>query len=383
MSQTSTFLAQLLKQVPRSVFDALARQHHAGQALRKTCRWDQFIALLMAQLSGRQSLRDIEANLRSQRPLLACIGAHPIARSSLARLNHDQPSALFEALFQRLLPPCQAQRGPQRFRFKSPLYALDASLIGLSLPLFPWARVSTTKAAVKLHVGLHLGGQLPEFVALTRGHESDLRAGRRFDFPAGSMVVCDKGYVDYGWYRSLTDRGVFFVTRLKARAVYRVAAVRNVVPGTGVTLDQCIELNGINQKQNAPQVLRRVGYRDAESGRDYEFLTNRFDLAARTIADIYKARWQVELFFKAIKQNLKIHAFVGQSLNAVMTQLWIALIAWLLLWRLKVQSGSSWSLQRLMRVVQMNVFAKRDVLALARGTPPPGPRLAAQPGNGW
>lgn len=382
MSQPSTVLAQLLKRVPRHVFESLARQHHAGQALRKTGRWDQFTALLMAQLSGRQSLRDIEANLRAQPHLLALIGARPIARSSLARLNHQQPCTLFEALFQRLLLPCRAHCGPHRFRFKSSLYALDASLIGLSLKIFPWARISATKAAVKLHVGLHLGAQLPAFVALTRGRESDLRAGRRFAFPAGSFVVCDKGYVDYGWYQALTSRGVHVVTRLKTRTVYDVVAVREVMPGMGVTADQCIVLNGTNPKGIAPQLLRYVGYHDADTGQDYEFLTNRFDLAAKTIAAIYKARWQVELFFKALKQNLKIHAFVGHSPNTVMTQVWIALITWLLLWQVKVQSGTAWSLQRLMRVLQMNVFAKRDVLELARGTPPPEPCLTARLGTG-
>lgn len=373
MSHSSTVLAQLLKLVPRHEFQALAQQHHVGQKLRKTTRWDQFTALFMAQLSGRQSLRDIDANLRQQHSALYHAGAKPIARTSLARLNEKQPHTLYDALFQRLLKRCQGRRTAHGFRFKNPLYSLDASLIDLSLQIFPWAKVNQTKAAVKLHVGLNHGGMLPEFVALTDGTVPDLREARAFSFPKGSIVVCDKGYVDYGWYHALTAAGVYFVTRQKTRAVYRVVLNQVVLPGQGVTSDQIIELNGTNQKGIAPQRLRRVSYHDAQTKKDYVFLTSHFDLAAKTIADIYKARWQIELFFKAIKQNLKIHAFIGNSRNAVMTQVWIALCAWLLVWFLKAISQTDWSLQRLMRVLQLNVFSKQEVLALARGTPPPEP----------
>lgn len=382
MSHSSTVLAQLLKLVPRHEFQSLAKEHHVGQKLRKTSRWDQFTALFMAQLSGRQSLRDIESNLRHQRHVLYHTGARPVARTSLARLNEQQPHTLYEALFQRLLSRCQSQRASHGFRFKSPLYSLDASLIDLSLQVFPWAKLNQTKAAVKLHVGLNHGGMLPEFVALTDGSVPDLREARAFAFPKGSIVVCDKGYVDYGWYQALTAQGVYFVTRQKTHAVYQVILNQVVIPGQGVTSDQLIELNGSNQKGIAPQRLRRVGYHDADTGKDYVFLTNRLDLSAKTIADIYKARWQIELFFKAIKQNLKIHAFIGNSRNAVMTQIWVALCAWLLLWFIKAVSKTRCSLQGMMRVLQMNVFAKRDLLELARGTPPPEPDKTIQLGLG-
>ena len=358
MSHTGTVLAQWLKLVPRHEFQTLAKQHHVGQALRKTSRWDQFTALFMAPLSGRQSLRDIESNLHNQRHALYYTGAKPIARTSLARLNEQPPHTLYEALFNRLLSRCQPHRSTHGFRFKGPLYSLDASLIDLSLQVFPWAKLNQTKASVKLHVGLNHSGMLPEFVTLTEGSVADVVEARAFDFPRGSIVVCDKGYVDYGWYHALTTRGVHFVTRLKTRAGYRVVLNQVVIPGQGVTSDQIIELNGTNQKGIAPQRLRHVSYHDAETKKDYVFLTNRFDLAAKTIADIYKARWQIELFFKAIKQNLKIHAFIGNSRNAVMTQVWIALCTWLLLWFLKAISKTKWSLQGLMRVLQMQVFIK-------------------------
>ena len=218
MSHSSTVLAQLLKLVPRHEFQSLAKEHHVGQKLRKTSRWDQFTALFMAQLSGRQSLRDIESNLHHQRHALYHTGARPIARTSLARLNEQQPHTLYEALFQRLLSRCQSLRSSHGFRFKSPLYSLDASLIDLSLQVFPWAKLNQTKAAVKLHVGLNHGGMLPEFVALTDGSVPDLREAKAFAFPKGSIVVCDKGYVDYGHLRDARRAGTGALPARSARA---------------------------------------------------------------------------------------------------------------------------------------------------------------------
>jgi putative transposase len=227
--------------------------------------------------------------------------------------------------------------------------------------------------------------QVPVFYALQRhlatfsacplvGHQRschDVPVGRGFDFPKGSLVVMDKGYTDYGWYKQLTEQGVFFVTRQRRNARYRVLERRQGDSAQGVTSDQVIELSGEKFKHGAMPPLRRVGYRDAQSGRHYVFLTNHFKLSARTIAEVYKARWQVELFFKAIKQNLKIHAFVGNSKNAVLTQIWVALCAYLLLSYLKFLSKTGWSAQRIIRLIQANLFAKRDLMALIRPVPPP------------
>ena len=294
--------------------------------------------MAMAQLAGRNSLRDIVENISAQAHRLYHLGSTKLSRSNLSRINEGKPYELYEALFGKLLHRCQGVVPGHSFRFSNPLYSLDASTIDLCLSVFPWANFRTTKGAVKLHVGLNHSGYLPEFVTVTEGKTHDVIVGRSLEFPKGSIVAVDKGYNDYTWYNQLTDKGIFFVTRLKTNAKYRTVSRRSVLKSKGLTSDQTIELTGTQIVKKCPAQLRRIGYRDAETGKRYVFLTNNFKLAAKTIADIYKARWQVELFFKWIKQNLKIKSFVGTGKNAVMTQIWIALCIYLLLAFLKFQS---------------------------------------------
>lgn len=370
MAHANTVFSQLLRLVSRHEFQSLAKQHHQGQALRKISRWDQFVSLIMAQLSGRQSLRDIEANMNAQTGSRYHLGVRRIAKSSLARVNEKQPYTLYEALFGKLVMRCRGLSPRHKFRFKNPLYSLDSSLIELSLAIFPWANHNRSKAAMKLHVGLDHAGHFPVFATVTDGIRHDAPIGREFDFPRGSVVVIDKGYTDYGWYKQLTEKGIFFVTRQRANAKYRLVERRIANRALGVTSDQVIELTGLQLKNKAMPRFRRIGYRDADTGKHYVFLTNHFDLSAKTIADVYKDRWQIELFFKAIKQNLKIHAFVGNSRNAVLTQIWIALCTYLMLSYLKFLSKTGWSEQRILRLLQANLFSRNDLLELIRPSPP-------------
>lgn len=370
MSHHNTAFNQLLKPLSRHEFEGLAKRHHSGQKLRSATRWDQFIGMAMSQLSGRQSLRDIQSNLEAQQHKLYHLGAKPIARSTLARLNEHQPADLYESLFYSLLNHCKDQPSQHKFRFKNPLYSLDASAIDLSLKLFPWAAHRSDTGNVKLSVGLNHGTGVPEFVALSDGNENDMVKGRQFTFPKGSVVAFDKGYVDYQWFADLTNTGVSFVTRLRQKAVYKVIERQVVDKTTGVISDQLIQLNSAHAlKRNAP-TLRRVGFRDNGTGKVYQFLTNNFTLAATTIAAIYKDRWQVELFFKAIKQNLKIHAFVGLSKNAVLTQIWIAMITYLLLAFARHSAKSGWTVQRILRVIQLNLFDRRTLAEILKPDPP-------------
>ena len=370
MSHHNTAFHQLLKPVLRHEFEALANQYHTGQKLRSTSRWDQFVGMLMSQLSGRQSLRDIQSNLEAQQHKLYHLGAKPVAKSTLARLNDQQPAELYEALFYKLLRQLKRQPGEHKFRFKNPLYSLDASAINLSLKLFPWAAHRDDAANVKLSVGLNHATEVPEFVALSDGNENDMVAGRKFQFPKGSIVAFDKGYVDYEWFASLTHQEVSFVTRLRAKAVYRVVERLAFAQGTGVTSDQIIEFSSAHaQKRGAPRV-RRVGYRDPETGRFYQFLTNNFTLAAPTIAAIYKDRWRVEIFFKTIKQNLKIKHFVGRSKNAILTQIWIAMIGYLLVSFTRFCAKAGWTVQRIMRVIQVCLFERLPLKQLLNPSPP-------------
>ncbi len=370
MAHHNTVFAQLLKFVPRHEFETLANQHHCGRSFRTASRWSQFVTLAMAQLAGRSSLRDIVENISAQAHRLYHLGSAKLTRSNLSRINEDKPYALYEALFGKLLSRCQGMAPGHDFRFDNPLYSLDASTIDLCLSAFPWANFRTTKGAIKLHVGLNHAGYLPEFVTITDGKTSDIEAGRVVEFPRGSMVAIDRGYNDYAWYKQLTEKGIFFVTRLKSNAKTRVVSRRPVLSGKGLSSDQTIEFTGVQTARKCPIQLRRIGYRDPETGKHYVFLTNNFKLAAKTIADIYKARWQVELFFKWIKQNLKIKSFVGTSKNAVMTQIWIALCVYLLLAFIKFQSKLKKSMQQILRLLQLNLFEKRDLMALLRGDPP-------------
>ncbi len=328
--------------------------------------------MAMGQLSGRKSLRDIVENVSAQAHRLYHLGSAKLSRSNLSRINENKPYALYETLFGKLLRRCQGVAPGHNFRFKNPLYSLDASTIDLCLSVFPWAKFRTTKGAVKLHVGLNHAGYLPEFVTLTEGKKHDVTVGRILKFPKGSIVAMDKAYNDYVWYKQLTDNEIFFVTRLKSNARYRVIERHDVLQNKGLTSDQVIEFTGPQITKKCPIQLHRIGYRDPVTGKYYVFLSNNFNLAAKTIADIYKARWQVELFFKWIKQNLKIKSFVGTSKNAVMTQIWIALCMYLLLAFLKFQSKLTRSMQQILRLLQLNLFEKRDMMALLRGDPPPG-----------
>ena len=369
MVRCNTVFNQILKFIPRHEFETLANEHYCGRAFRKASRWSQFVSLAMAQLSGRNSLRDIVENLSAQTHRLVHLGSAQLTRSSLSRINSDKPYTLYEALFGKLLKNCQGKAPGHDFRFKNPLYSLDASTIDLCFSVFPWADFRTTKGAVKLHVGLNHGGYLPEFVTVTEGNCHDITVGRTLSFPKGSIITVDKGYNDYSWYNQLNDKGIFFVTRLKCNARSRVVERRVVQKNKGITSDQTITFTGNQTAKKCPIKLRRIGYCDATTGKRTMFLTNNFKLAAKTIADIYKVRWQVELFFKWIKQNLKIKSFIGTSKNAVLTQIWIALCVYLLLAYIKFTSKLTKSMQQILRLLQLNLFEKRDLMALLRGDP--------------
>lgn len=382
MAHHSTVLGQLLQLLPRHEFEAEARDHQHGQGLRVISRWAQFVALGLGQLTGRQSLRDIVSNVRAQPGKLYHLGIRLVSRSSLARVNAEQPYTLYEALFARLLTRCQQQAPRHGFRFRNPLYALDATTIDLCLSVFPWAAFRRTKAAVKLHVGLDQAGHLPSFLEVTDGKTGDVTAARTWTFPAGSVVVFDRAYLDFQWLAQLQVGGVTFVTRLKRGVRYRVLRDHDVKVRTGVLSDQTIELSSARGRKAYPDRLRRVRYWDREARRSYVFLTNNTTWVAKTIADVYKSRWQIELFFKWIKQHLKVKRFVGRSKNAVLTQLWVATCMYLLLAYLKFVMRVSWSLYRMLQVLQLNVFERRPLTELFT-TPSPADRPNPQMPLAW
>jgi Transposase DDE domain/Domain of unknown function (DUF4372) len=368
MVHGNTILAQVLKLISRPQIDLLEQVHGTGRPSRVLSRWSQFGALVFAQLAGRHSLRDVVSSLASQAQALAPLRLMPPKRSTLAEANERRPAALYQALFCTLYARCQGAAPGHRFRFKSPLFSLDSTTISLCLKLFPWAHFRTTKGAIKVHTLLDHAGHIPAYMVLTEGKRSDLAVARGLPLPKGSIVAIDRGYIDYGFLFRLTQDGVYFVTRQKVNARVKVTERFEVDWHRGLTSDHNVILLG--QKAIAyPVELRRVGCRAPDTGKHYVFWTNAFHLSAVTVAAIYKQRWQIELFFKAIKQNLKIKTFLGTSENAVMTQIWVALITYLILAFLRFKAGLGISFQQMLRLLQINLFDRRNLLDLC--TPQP------------
>jgi len=355
MAHRNTLFNSMLNFIPRHQFAALENQHSTGRKSRKFSRWNQFVHLMFMQLTGRKSLRDGIQSMNSRLKNLYHIGARPVSRSTFADANNSRPASFYEALFERVYQRCRLISPKHKFKFKNKLYSLDASTIDLSLGAFPWASFRRTKAAVKIHTLLDHSGYLPAFVSITDGKIHETKALKSLSLPKGSIVAEDRAYTDYQWFNSLQQNGIFFVTRQKTNAVYRVTERRAVNKSQGLSSDQTIVLTSTKGRL-CPHPLRRIGYRDPETKIHYVFLTNNFKLSAKTIADIYKERWQIEIFFRWIKQNLRIKAFIGNSRNAVMTQIYVALIAYLLLCMFKFMSKVSASLQTLIRVMQLNLF---------------------------
>lgn len=370
MAHSSTVLSQIVRFFPRHEFQALAEKHHVGQKFRSFSRWTQFVAMLTAQLTGRSSLRDLVDNFGVQSSKFYHLGIKAFSRATLARCNEKQPHMLYEELFKRLLGRCQSMAPRNKgFKLDGKIYLLDASLVELTLSLFPWAKYQKKKGAAKLHIGLDADGYLPAFVDFTRGNEHEINRARELELTKGSYVVFDRGYTDYSWYQELTDDGVFFVTRLKSNAVITPGRKRRGRKSPGVIEDREIRLGKM------PETFRLITYLDQETDITYQFVTNALDLPAQTVADLYKERWQIELFFKWIKQNLKVKSFLGTTMNAAKTQLWIALCAYLILSFLQFQSKIGLSLQRMVRILQLNLFERSDLRSLFL---PPKPKITIQ-----
>lgn len=363
MRYFSSMFSQLLSIFSRTDFQRLVRDHGADKAAKGFDCWTQFVAMLFCQLGRAHSLREICQGLASVDGKLnhLGVGAAP-ARSTLSYANAHRPWQLYRDVFGQLLSRCRSAAGPKPFRFKHKLYSIDATVIDLCLSMYDWAKFRRTKGAVKLHMILDHEGHLPCYAVLTEGKTHEIRVARTMEFPPGSIVAMDRGYIDYGFLDSLQERGVFYVTRLKDNAVYGVEAEISAPKGD-ILADELINLPGTGKNYREVRSVRRVVVWDEVNRRAIVLLTNNVKLAAATIAAIYKQRWQIELFFKALKQNFKIKTFVGTSVNAVHTQIWTALIAILLLKYLQMRSRQSWSLSNLVALLRFNLFVHRDLWA--------------------
>jgi hypothetical protein len=371
-----SMFSQLLKLFPRTEFQALVKRTHAERHARGFTCWGQFVAMLFCQLGRAHSLREICGGLRSCEGKLSHLGITAPSRSTLAYANEHRPWQLYRAVFHELLARCQPlARGRRKFRFKNKLVSLDSTVIDLCATLFDWAKFRRTKGAVKLHLLLDHDGYLPSVAVITEGRRHDVRVARLLRFDPGTILIIDRGYVDYGWFGHLTTDAVFFITRLKANAVYAVVERRRVPERSQVRRDEVIRLTGGDAETKCPHLLRRVEVYDPEKDATLVFLTNHLAFGATTIAAIYKDRWQIELFFKALKQNLKIKTFVGTSANALKVQVWTALIAMLLLKYLQLRARFAWSLSNLIALLRMNLFTYRDLWAWLDAPFQPPPEL--------
>jgi hypothetical protein len=364
MIKVASVFAQVLSLIDRTHFARMVHRLGAERAAKGFSCWDQLVAMLFCQLAAAHSLREISGGLATAMGKLVHLGmkAAP-ARSTLAYANAHRPWQLFEAVFHQVLQEATSVAALQkrRFRFKNPLRSLDASTIDLCLNMFDWARFRRTKGAVKLHLLLDHQGCLPCWAWITDGKIHDVKAARLLDFAPGTVVAVDRGYIDYALFAQWTEAEVWFVTRAKDNMDYRVVKRRAVPERGNVLKDQEIVLKGFYARQKCPHPLRRIVVWDPENEREMVLLTNHMGFAARTIAAIYKDRWQIELFFKAIKQNLKIKTFVGTSENAVQIQIWTALIAMLLLKILQLRSTFGWSLSNLAAMLRLNLLTYRDL----------------------
>ena len=360
MAHHNTILNQMLKMFNRHEFQKFVSQTGTEYHARGFSSWNHFVSMLFAQLAGIDNLRGIEAGLATQSKFLYHLGIKPIHRSTLAYANEHRSHELFKKVFEWMLSQCQPIAPKHKFRFKNPLSSLDATVIDLCLSLYDWAKFRTTKGAVKLHVKLNHAGYLPTFMAMTEGKVHESTIAPSVPLESGDVVVFDRGYNDFSWFRILVDKCVFFVTRLKKKARYKIIE-RRPTHHKDIYSDQIIEFTGYYAHKDCPYRLRRIRSKDHQTGKIIVILTNNFSWSAKTIALIYKDRWQIELFFKTIKQLLKVKSFVGTSENALLSQLWVALIAYLLLAYLKFKSKFSWSLYTLCSILPTNIFSKRNL----------------------
>ena len=362
MSHNNTVFHQMLDIFPRHQFQKVVNRHNGDYRVRRLRCWDQFVYLLYAQLSGRESMRDLVSGIRCFGSRLYHLGVRTVRRSTLSDANNNRSHEIYRDIFVSLSSRVSSLAPKYKLKLSRKLYIIDSTFLELCLSVFPWARFRKAKSAVKLHTLLQADGLIPRFIVITDGKKHDAPAARRMDIPEGSVVVFDKGYHDFTFYNLLSSRKIDFVTRLKSNAKYRVVKRRSVRRSTGVTSDHEIEFTGFYTGRKYPGRLRRIRYVDPETGKAYTFLTNNFKLAARTIANIYKARWEIELFFKCIKQNLKIKRFFGTTPNAVFTQIWIAMIAYLLTSFYKFVLKTKLSIQQIFRLVKVQLFEKRSLL---------------------
>ena len=370
MKRFCSILNQLLQIFPRTEFEAAVRETKAERHARGFRSWDQFVAMMFCHLADANSLREICGGLASCEGRLSQLGIQIPAKSTLAYANGHRDWRLYERVFQSLYEFCVKNLDRKtKFKFKNPLLSIDSTHIGLCSEMFPWATYSRQKGALKLHFTLDHAGYLPSAMVITTGKYSELIVARRQRWQAGTILLFDRGFIDFSWFHRLSQQGVGFITRVKADMRYEIVESRKIDNGT----DETVRFTGRSSREKHPGLLRVVTI-EKDGGERFQFLTNNTTLAASTIAAAYKDRWEIENFFRFLKQNLKIKSFLSTSPNAVWTQIWTAVIAMLLLRYIQLKSKVNWGFSNLLYFLRMNLFVYRDLWDwLERPFTPPDP----------
>jgi len=359
--QGKTIFSQLIDFIPRHNFRQCVNRYNGNKGVRTFTCMDQFMCMAFAQLTYRESLRDIESCLRSMHRKLYHVGINgKISRSTLAYANENRDSRIYCDFAQILIHIANALYSNEDFglELKETVYALDSSTIDLCLSLFPWAKFRKNKGAVKLHTLLNLRGNIPTFIAITDGKVHDVNILDELIPEPGAIYLMDRGYLDFARLYTMHQSSAFFITRTKTNTAFRRIYSNKVDKSTGVQCDQIITLTGFYTKSNYPDKLRRIRFIDANSEKRLNFITNQFTLSSPTIAELYRCRWQVELFFKWIKQHLRIKAFYGTSENAVKTQIWIAVSVYVLVAIIKKRLKLEQSLYTILQILSITLFEK-------------------------
>lgn len=369
--ERNTIFSQLLQLISRHGFQKCVDRYIGDKYTKHFSCWQQLIVLFYSQARGLKSLRDITISLRSQHRKWYHLGLESVARSTLSDANSNRSSDIFKDVYYDFLCKCQSLDPGHRFRFKNPLYTMDSTLITLCLSLFPWAEYQKRKGALKLHTLLDHRGCLPSFITITHGRCQDLRVVQdiSYGFPQllpDSILTVDRAYIDFIWFNNLRLQRIYFVTRAKRNLKFEVVGQHTRPKNKAVVSDQIIRLTDKETKKDYPENLRLVISYDKEKEQEFNFITNDFKLAAATIAELYKRRWQIELFFKWIKQNLKIKTFLGTSENAVMIQVWAAMIYYLMLAFIKFQTKYGWSMHELARIIGEVLLEHLDIIEVLK-----------------
>ena len=359
--------SQVMDHLPMHIFRKCVRRYGGNRYVKSFPCLSQFLCMAFAQLAYRESLRDIEVCLRAQRNKLYHMGIRGrVARNTLANANAQRDWRIYAEFAQELMRIARPLHAGEALGLEldNAVFALDASTIDLCLSVFPWALFRSTKSAVKLHALLDLRGNIPTFIHISHGKLGDVKVLDMLVPEPGAFYVMDRAYIDFQRLNILHSAGAFFVVRAKSNTQYRRRYSRPVEKSTGVRCDQTIVLTGVHSKEHYPQPLRRVKYRDETTGKTFNFLTNNFAIPAVTVADLYRHRWQVELFFKWIKQHLRIKSFFGTSENAVKTQIWIAIAVYVLVAIVKKRLGIRADLYTFLQALSLTLFEKTPLFAI-------------------